>query len=81
MDKITDFTKINKYFCTLCKGFHNRYGRKRDEKGNKVMVVNFVRHQEYGYLLSESENWNRLFKKSWNKYDLQKAIENHKPKR
>ena len=84
MEKIINFDRINKYFCTECKGFHKKrtskqitkmrinFSFKYPNKQIKIPLSKFDLHQEFAYKLTNSELWKMQLKKSCKKYDIEK---------
>jgi hypothetical protein len=53
----------NKYFCSKCERYHQKYYRGK-------LSETFKNHFEYKIEISEIEAWIKQFKKSWNKYKI-----------
>ena len=77
MDKLNSIEGINKYFCSECHRFHIRkYRYKIDKNGNRIKTKDtpFFNHKEFAYKLTQSELFNRQFRRSCKLY----SIKSHK---
>lgn len=73
MDKLTDLTGINKYWCNECKYFHIRkYKYIINKNGKRIKTKNtpFFNHKEFAYKLTSTEIFNMKFNKSVEKYSI-----------
>lgn len=77
MNKLESIDGISKYYCSECHRFHIRkYKYKIDKFGKRVKTKDtpFFNHKRYAYQLTQSELFNKQFKRSCELY----SIKNHK---
>jgi len=73
MDKITDLTGINRYYCSECEHNHIRkYKYIINKFGKRIKTKNtpFFNHKEYAIKLTSTELFNMKFNKSTEKYTI-----------
>jgi len=73
MDKITDLTGINRYYCSECEHNHIRkYKYIINKFGKRIKTKNtpFFNHKEYAFKLTSTELFNMKFRKSTEKYSI-----------
>jgi len=77
MDKINDIEGIKKYYCSECEKFHiKKYRYKFNENNKRIKTKDtpFFNHKNFAMKLTQSELFNRQFKRSCELY----SIKNHK---
>lgn len=68
--RITDFSKINFYYCQKHQCYHQKYRyTKINGKSQKVQTNSFKKCKDFALELNKSEIFNQKFKKSWKKYN------------
>lgn len=75
--RITDFSKINFYYCQKHQCYHQKYRYAKTKVSNKsgfsiserVKTKTFEKCKEFALELNKSEIFNQKFKKSWKKYN------------
>ena len=68
-----DIKVVERYYCSKCNGFHNKY-RKKD--GKKIQV--FFDHAKFAEPKTTAEIWKMQFKENWEK-NVKKQKKTGKP--
>lgn len=56
---------IEKYYCNVCNIYHKRFF-------NKKLNTKFFNHLFHKVTISNTQIWKNQFKKTWNKYSIEK---------